>query len=89
MNSDKYSAIILAITIVAVTLIWSKTEITKTKTLGAAQEESSRYTIDSGAKMTPPLLLDKKTGRVWRYYRNDDKTGALINEGFTILHAEE
>ena len=102
MKTDIFKVIIYSLTAILATWIWHYTEIAKTNTRSAAEEaktnaqcaaevtkgEMSRYTIESGSSASAPLalLLDKKTGRVWRFYReNDEKTGRLIKDGFTLL----
>ena len=47
--------------------------------------ESSRYSIESGGALQRTFLLDKKTGRVWRYYVNMDESKNPTSEGFQLI----
>lgn len=51
-----------------------------------AKSEASRYSIESSSPQSRTFLLDKKTGRVWRYYVNMDQNNKPITEGFSLIH---
>jgi len=50
-------------------------------------EYRDRYVIynDSKSSSTTAIILDKETGRSWRYFRNTDKDGNTTDEGWTSL----
>lgn len=92
MNTNIITSIIYSVSIILSALIWRHAEITKTNAMCAAeitkanaQSAAGVYTIVSGGTDTTPLLLNKATGSVWRYYRNKDESGNTTDEGFTLL----
>lgn len=50
----------------------------------------TRFQITNPGELGYAYLVDRKTGEVWRYYRNTDSTGKMGSEGFQqIRKADE
>lgn len=50
-----------------------------------ATVEKDKYVIYANPKDTSMILLDKITGRSWRYFRTIDKDGNISDEGWQFL----
>lgn len=72
---DKALSLPLASCIVSVA--WISVELIKRST--------SRYTIESGGALQRTFLLDRQTGKVWRYYINVDENKKPTDEGFQMI----
>ncbi len=58
-------------------------------TAEVVKSEGSRYSLDSGGALQRTFLLDKKSGKVWRYYLNTENgkpSGNPPYEGFQLIH---
>ncbi len=102
MNTEIKKALIYLVAALIVSCAWIGSEILRrdgNRSLELLKRQtnidievrrgSDRYALDSvTGDIQRTFLLDKQTGKVWRYYRTMDENRSIKSEGFDLIKEE-
>jgi hypothetical protein len=77
MDTEIRKALIYGATIIVAVGFWSASNYFKARL--------DRYELHTAGTVGLTFLLNKRSGAIWRYYRNTDTNGKFSDEGFSLV----